>query len=158
MGWFWELKTQRRRTPSTTIVSRTGLPLTSAGTPTGRRLLMRPIVQATAGLEEKLVDAGVDGIPERRWPYALQVVATDLLQRLVVGAELRRIDLNVLGEATDARFVLRAHRRDERLGCGFLQPEVWRHAAARSSSMTTLMGRMSFATRSASGACRCPEP
>ena len=85
---------------------------------------------ATALLEQEFVDAGVDGVPEGRRPFLLQVVPENLQHRLAIRRELRRVDLDVSREAADARLVRGIHRGDEGLRRPFLEIEVRPHAAA----------------------------
>jgi hypothetical protein len=81
-------------------------------------------------LDQQLVDAPVDRVPQRRRPVFLQFRPEDLDQLVAIRRELVGIDLDVLREAADASLVGRQHRLHERFGGPLLELEVGLHAAA----------------------------
>ena len=75
-------------------------------------------------------DADVDGVPERRRPFRLQLRAKNPHELVVVRREVAGIDLDAICEAADARLVGRQHDADKLLGRLFDEIEVRAHAAA----------------------------
>ena len=71
-----------------------------------------------------------DRVPQRRRAVLLQLGVENPDERVAVRRELRRIDLDAVAEAADARFVVGQHRADERLRRLLLELEVRLHAAA----------------------------